>query len=413
MNDCFLKKRKAPVIVRLFWFFCLFPYLQLIPLGTDSQPWSLILGMMCLPSAFNNRFPKIFLLILLIPFFALGIALFSPLNFNTFRSLFTYLTLGVVPLISYWSLNKYDFPYRFLVFVSIVLLCVGLIQFLGWKNFGSWFVFRSTTTLNRGVTSLTPEPTFYGIQCGLLWIIAFFKFRYKSSFKLLSVILLIQIFILAQSSMMILVLLLTFISTKLAYIILKRPIYIFPLSATIICLFFLINLITPFLIEYRIGALLDMLIKKPEVFLIADESVNQRFVHAFFPFVGFFSNYGMPFGFGSFGEFINNIPQDSLYGQFLLSQQDNRIMSGLGSVVFELGIFGIGLVIVMLKLLRKSMRINRKAFFFTLLFIFISLNAMTFSNALMSFTLGLLVLYLTNNGRFNKYDIDHAKTPTN
>jgi hypothetical protein len=76
---------------------------------------------------------------------------------------------------------------------------------------------------------------------------------------------------------------------------------------------------------------------------VVDESVNERFIHLVFPLKGLFDNYMLPNGFNEFNSYMSEIYKSHEYSEYLVSYRDNyiRIMSGYGSIFFELGLLGI------------------------------------------------------------------------
>ena len=124
----------------LFLIFCFFPYVKLLPLGTDSQPYALLLGMILLPLYLRKEIKPEFLALLLVALFSAGIAIFSPWDFNTVRSFINYLSLFVVSFVTYHFLKKKGgLPYVFFRNVVYIWFGVGIIQLFIYPSFLSFF----------------------------------------------------------------------------------------------------------------------------------------------------------------------------------------------------------------------------------------------------------------------------------
>lgn len=385
----------------LFLIFCFFPYVKLLPLGTDSQPYALLLGMILLPLYLRKEIKPEFLALLLVALFSAGIAIFSPWDFNTVRSFINYLSLFVVSFVTYHFLKKKGgLPYVFFRNVVYIWFGVGIIQLFIYPSFLSFLVPRGDSSVNllsgRGINCLAPEPTFYAIICACMLIIAFLNFRYEKSYQLLNILLLIQIFILARSSTVILL----FLFSLIIYFVYK----VFALSKNrmrtfIVCIFTGIglwvvgNILVTHLSEYRIGRLLFIIMEEPITIMMKDESVNERFIHAFFPFYGFFRDGGLPHGYGQFSEFMQEVYVSGKFDEYLPFYREGytRIMSGWGNAFFELGFVALLIVYVIVRNFHALVRTSPAVAFYGPLFMLILFNAMPWSNALVGFVVGNVI----------------------
>ena len=126
------------------------------------------------------------------------------------------------------------------------------------------------------------------------------------------------------------------------------------------------------------------------LFVCVDESVNERFIHAFFPIYGWLKNIGFPHGFGHFNDFMREIYNSGIFYEYLPYYRGNytRIMSGIGCAIFELGYVGLIIPYILLRNIVILSRKNADFIFYGALFFFILLNAMPLSNAIVGFTLG-------------------------
>jgi len=220
---------------------------------------------------------------------------------------------------------------------------------------------NSRTTAERGVTGLATEPTYYGVV--MLFYILFFRVvrpRFERMYIFLASL---AILVFAKSAMAALFLISYFFvlsffgrywSIRFGYI------------GMIFSLPFLFR----FLPDSRMKNLLSSLIDNPVDVLLVDASVNDRFFHVFLSLKGFFVNFGLPHGFSSFAGFAEN--QLSIYSGIIISEWfslSGRIMSGLGSALFELGFFGLLYLFIPIYVLYPLCR-NGVGFFMSITFLF-------------------------------------------
>lgn len=393
-------------LIYLFYFFCFFPYLQILPFNTDSQPNALIIAVVLffLQKGEGKMDKSLFLLLLTLlgafiilivnyPITSLGIRLFGG-----------YISLFLIPYVTYVSLKTTaGIPYSFFICVVCIWLLVGCVQLFVDAGFLQFLLFRELSVVSliesgRGVTSLAPEPTFYGVICVFLAIINQLCFCDEKYYRWILFSCLVQIFIISRSSACIFIIILScgayvvhqaFCSSKC------RDRYILLLMGGICCsaLFFVIDL-SP-LASYRIGKLLFFLQKNPSMFLATDASVNERFNHAFFPLYGFFKDWGLPHGFDAFSENVLEIRSSGMFHNLFISYFDirryHRIMSGIGALFFELGFIAFLPLYVMVKKFHEFQKENPSSIFCLYLYLFAMLNAVPLMTALAPFILGVLI----------------------
>lgn len=200
-----MPKSKSNLLIYLFLFFCFFPYIKIIPMETDTQPYAMIIGIIVMLSyPFYQSYKDIRWLFILV-ILSIIIAIFSKLDFDTFRSLFNYLSIFVVPAATISALTKCNgLSFKFYRSCIFIWLAVGIIQQFIYPEFGTQLLSRASFGgAARGIVSLAPEPTFYAIICCLMAIIGFLNFRNEKQYMFLQILLLFQIVILARSSMVI------------------------------------------------------------------------------------------------------------------------------------------------------------------------------------------------------------------
>jgi len=400
-----VEKNKLPINIGqilpfLVLFFSFFPYMTPVSFGTDIQPWSILMVTTYSMSLFYNgyRFQRIFIY-LMIPM-VISISLFYVGNnqFSSIRSIAGYFTIALTPFVFHFMLNKYyDLTVNFLKFAVITYLIIGLIQTVFDVNFLSFLLNRVSTFGGRGVTSLSPEPTKYGIVC-LFLMLLFLTLDIKNK-SLFIYLLLFQILFIAKSTMVILFLLIFW----LYYAIFKFNAKIFLLLIMALCIAMVIFVtLDSSHYDTRVLNLFNKVISDPGS-LMYDGSINARMADIYFPIMGFIDNFGMPNGFGAFSNYqATELLKQDIFLQN--SMPSNRIMSFYGGILFELGVIGllipISYSIIILKAYKKNIKNFLLFFFFLNTILFTGITA---SLPLVGFYIGAL-LYRSDNGANAQYE---------
>lgn len=396
-------------LIYLFYFFCFFPYIQILPFNTDSQPNALIIAaiLCCLGKRDAKMNKSLFFLLLTLMCALIILIIKYPITLLGVRLVGGYVSLFLISYVAYTSLKITNgIPYKFFIFVVAGWSMVGVFQLFIDLNFFQFLLYREAHSdlleSGRGVNSLAPEPTFYGVVCLLLAIINQLCFRNEKYYRLILFACIAQIFIISRSSACIFIIILSFfiyIIYQVFYSIQYRKRYIL-FFLCIICfsvLFFMIDFSS--LESYRIGRLLSLLQKKPSMFLVMDASVNERFNHTFFSLYGFLSDWGIPHGFDAFTEKVLDIRLSgtfsNLFIEYFNPKSYLRIMSGIGALFFELGAFAILPLYVIVKNFHSLRRVNSSSMFCLFLYLSIMLNAVPFMTALAPFIIGV-VIYLND-----------------
>ena len=117
-----------------------------------------------------------------------------------------------------------------------------------------------------------------------------------------------------------------------------------------------------------------------------DGSLNDRFAHMTIPYFSLFHSYGLGLGLGTWATHADSLAERfaDTFPAFRLFwfSAGGRIMSGWGTVVFELGVFGLLLVGVYFLIVAKSFKTPRR------------IRVSTVTAALMLFFMPLLSLSL-------------------
>jgi len=142
-------------------------------------------------------------------------------------------------------------------------------------------------------------------------------------------------------------------------------------------------------------------LRGPTTLLFTDQSVADRVSHVLLSFYSLFYSYGIGLGLGTWGDYSNLLTAsaggriEELANVWLST--GGRIMSGWGSVIYEIGIFGVLFVMVFLWIMFVGSRRNKEmksVYFMSMLTIgFIMLMAVPIAFPLFGYTLGVFLYY--------------------
>jgi len=325
------------ILLNIFIFFTFFPYIQVIYIpGTgDTQPFSILFAFfVCFTYLLKTKsfsVPKIYIIPLIVFFFSLIVFLFSTFSTEAaIRSLVGYLSLFLIGVATHIYLKENNgISDKYIKTVILIWFIVGAIQTFVYPNFLAFLLPRASTTFSRGVVGLATEPSYYGTVGVFLFFYSLFKLK-SLKYTLLT---LFQIIIFAQSALAIL-LLLVFL---LVYLIVQRKFIILGIMILLIftsSTFFLsINSTSRAVILAQRAFVQD-----PTMIFKADASLNERLGAIYFSVKGFFLHYGAPALFESYYQYMT---AEGPKQDFFIANSAERIMSGYGAVLFELGVVGL------------------------------------------------------------------------
>lgn len=381
---------KSNLAAYIFLVFVSFPYFSMGTTAVDTSLYALMVASILFCFYFKVKVSFSIFSLFLLAFFSILIACFlSEFNFLFLRTAAGYVSVFLVAFVTYVVLKNAKINHQRFFFRSSLIWCaVGLIQAFFFPGFLSFLVVRSTTTPNRGVTSLAPEPTYFATISFFLFLICVVnRYRIKKSI----LVLLISVFLLAQSSTVAAVLVLS----SLAFIVLNirfRSSKAIGLSVLVFSLLFVAGLFIFYFLEgTRINSLLVAAIHNPEVFVTLDGSVNARFWHLFAPFLSMFENLGLPQGYSGFestlSSFLEKYP--AYVHSYTIEFIGEKIQSGTGQLVYNMGIFGLLYFVAIFGLARKVLGV-RQGLFLCLSLLFIMSTAVPISIPLFGFMFGYL-----------------------
>jgi len=309
----------------VFIFFIFFPYLTPIDTPWSLQPYSFFFSLIIILIYKNNKINKHIIYLLIVSISSILIAFFTMSRIdNSIRSIANYVSF---PFIIWASIlikpTSIDIK-KFIKIASFIYFIIGFLQYTILPDFLSFLVPHQGTSdelflSGRGVSSLTPEPSYFGFM-----MLLFFFFGIFYNDKILKLISLISILFLAKSITVIFCLLITL------YIIYSfkntRRLFVSLISSFIIFIIFII-IIQTYVGDTRALVLMQAFLSDGFSSTIEnDASATGRLYHITYPISQSFSNYLIPFGF-------NGLPNG-----------DTRILSGIGGAVYELGFISIILI---------------------------------------------------------------------
>ena len=324
----------------LFIFFSLLPWVNFGLNYRDSQPWALLFGSIFLLTSFKNTFYQKDIFIFLLPLIAMLVwLLFSRniLDFVALRALLNYSTISICLFAFLIFFRKYEFPMGLFIGINITYLVVGVIQLYIPDIVSSIVISRGLGDSGRGVTSLAPEPTFFGIFLFFISFIFLVQSEFKPSYKISILIFLniIAIILLSKSSTVLLFVLLSI------PVILATRLRLITLILIILSLTVMAFILYYFLEDTRIMILYELLREQGIARLIfIDASVNDRVASIIYPIHGFYLNNFLPSGFHSFTE-THSYVNDYYLGFFNYGSGSTSILSYLGAFLYELGFMGL------------------------------------------------------------------------
>ncbi|WP_422410478.1 MULTISPECIES: hypothetical protein [unclassified Endozoicomonas] len=328
-------------LANFFLFFSLFPWLSFGFLSTDTQPYFIILSMALV--FYFGAFNKKILPLAIIPIGASVVAVYyGVFDFFTGRALLGYSSVFFTCAAYYLTRKHYvkDIK-KWIYFANIVWLSVGCVQSLINKNVFDFLV-AVRTTPDRGVTGLSPEPTYYGIFLLFIsWIILNINnYNLRQRYVLLLLLLnVLAIVFLAKSTMVLLILfyLLCFYAFSSLFKSYVNILYLLLLSLISLLVFVNSDLIFD---GSRMGGVINQIKDSPFDVIYDDASINQRARDLVYPILGALDNFFLPNGFHSYAEYSNMLDA-KLNHFFWWGGGQNVIMSASGSILYELGFISI------------------------------------------------------------------------
>lgn len=358
----------SKALASLVFLATIFPYVTPLETPFDTQPYALILALLFVVHAsvstgiFSFQIPRYFLILVLILAVALVRFFEEDPDFGSLRSLVGYVTIVAIGLASYhgFALIK---PKLFVVCMGI-WFGVAVVQTTFWREFGGVLLSRMSTTADRGITGLAVEPSYLAICCVFFLLLNdFFSLRAgygERAYRAVFVMLVLQVFM-AASSLGFILLFVYLLSRLIA----QRQLLGFVRASAAGAVLFVVSAlafaVVPSLAAGRASQLIEKLSAGPQVLIFTDASIAERLLDVIVAPISLGSHGGMGFGLDAWatsgqsviegaGEFVHKLTLVDPAGH------SERLMSGWGAAIFELGLVGVGLVLIFLMLANRSVR---------------------------------------------------------
>lgn len=406
-------KKKIDIVRSIGFFFFIFSLIPWINFGVnnfDIQPWSFVFAIIFLACLKKLIIPVYSIKILTLVLIGLSFALLATNSINIFflfRAIVNYLSLPILYVAFYNYFIRYNFPLKLFVIFNFLWIGVGLIQ-LSFPEINFSFVNQRNVDEIRGSSSLAPEATFFAIFLFFSsWILIETKnFAMSKNIKILLFLNFLAVLFIAKSSMVFLFYIITitsFLVSNFFYIFidlkfLKKEVSSFVIFLIIIFLVFIIFKI--FFYNTRLFFFIEQFFNSQPILEIikTDASVNSRVESVYFSVIGSLKNYLLPGGLDTFVEMRKEI-LNSMENEFFYNRvESNKIMSWIGSIIYELGIFGIIIITLFFKAIYRNFK-GSLFYLATLIIILFSAIPVAFSLIPMLFS---LVVYNKKFKTFNK-----------
>ena len=354
MKNNFFEKK---ILFDIFLVIALFPWITIINLGTDIQPYSaifsLIIIIICMGSTKLNINILIFLIIPTLNF------IISSSSFLAMRGYGAYCCFALVYVAAY-NFYLYNSDNKKIIYFSVIIyILVGLIQIFYDKNYFISISSRSPDQIGfqgRGYQSLAAEPTFLGIH--MLFIASIYYLERKKN-TIFNLIITSVIIISLSSTVIFNIALAIFI-----YCIFKK--IISPFIILISIFFYILN--TEQFDFFRPIYLFKDFIKYGFDIIQKDPSIYDRFNNILIPLVSSWNSPLIGYGYESFNDFLSKNSTSSV----LLSA--DRVSSFFGGIIFENGLIEFMITIqLILKSLKRSnlyLKYNQTFVIFMLMILF-------------------------------------------
>lgn len=350
----------------------IFLYVSPLSLGFDTQPFALLFSfVVVVESMLRTKILKIpgpIMIFLLMFFVSIIFMVFSADKFIAMRSLAGYATLFFVTLASYQTFGSVKVKwFNFCVYLYLV---VGLAQLTVDKRFGEFLLPRMSTSTERGITSLAVEPSAYAVVCIFMLMINDILLatgkQTKKKYLIITVLLVAQILI--TLSGIGLVFFTVYLFSKVISILIKdgisRHLSKIVMFMVVLTAIFIAFRTVDSLQQSRGGLVLDQALEDPRTLLIQDGSIADRLTHAILPIYSLFYSHGAGLGLGTWSQYAIHLRSYAggfveLMGKYATLGAD-RIMSGWGTAMYELGAIGLLYMISYLKIVRNGFKLPNK-----------------------------------------------------
>ncbi len=343
----------------LLYLTCCLPFLRILPIESDMQPYSFVVAFIYLLVHRRElsipRFHKItFWLFALIAVIA-GVQLVLDRDLSLMmliRKVYNYAALYFVSLALVNSIVRTDgLKESWVKFFILLWLVVGVIQLVFDREFLSFLVSNYRTNKIRGVCCLASEPSFYGYVMVFFFVLSH---EFKRGRLLFQSICIFQVVALAQSAVSfvyLVVFVLMFVVSEIVnfrhYNKQQRIVRLLIAAGCIVLGTVAVLVVFKTMRNTRFVQIwVNLFTRLSEIdsmaaFHMVDGSIAMRIESIYLSFRGFIENWGLPKGFGPvIFDGIDYV----------------RIMSGYGAMIYELGVLGVALVALISRELIRGLK---------------------------------------------------------
>ena len=351
----------------------LLPYVKLFPNQFDTQPHVLIAAF--IGAVYFYRGMRIEHVLLFIPMFG---AVFVSLLYDksaelVIRSIVTYSTPFMVALFVFGILRNDTMLRKSITYLVYLNFFVCVLQVVWGGEIISGLV-AVRTSLDRGVTGLAIEPSFLGIQAIFFYIIL----TMTNGSRVAKLLCVLELVIFSQSALAIIMA--AFL--MFAYLIrMRRIMHLILFSIAIgLSIFFAVFVLGA---DSRLFHMLSMVFIDSGNLLDMDGSASERYSHLYLSIISSFRNIFFPMGFSQFSIVLDH------EARFWVGESTNKIMSGLGASLFELGWFSFPYFFLMWNL--RSVGESSVAWISVVALCLLYSNALPLSSPFFGIILGYLI----------------------
>lgn len=332
-----------------------FPWVSLNLNSYDMQPWIIVsLFMLALISVLTLKFKMfegMFLVFMVLLFLSI---VNMELDLDVLRRMLSGVTLVATFYVVQFYITSYGTKefLSLLLFANFLYLLVSLMQFILGKDVLSFIMaFRGNDV--RGVASLTPEPTFYGLLLVLYSVIYLHFIRisayagrngrvYLYVFLLLNILAIL--FIAKSATALISFVIVCFVYSLLNNKSFKTKIVVSIASTLLMAVCVWVLLIYDF---GRISSLINDLIVRPEQLFFSDESAKIRLGHIISPILMSYENNFLPIAESEVAKLRVLVLDLYFIPELHFEVTNNKTSSFLGGYIVSFGLFYLSLLIIL------------------------------------------------------------------
>mgnify|MGYP000067623990 CR=1 FL=1 len=388
---------------KIFLTLIFFQYVSFGLNSLDTQLWILIFGIINFKSLITTGKNKVyFSIILFLPIFVQYIAFLYTFDFDLFsfiRGLTSFLIFVII--FNYQSNNFQLFikNYKYFIVLNIIFILIGFIQLVTNPNIFN-FLLTPRTSISRGVTSLTPEPTAFGIMLVFLILIELLFLNIANrKFTIFIIILnIITILFIAKSATATLYLILSLFIWALISYKFKFKYFIYFLFILLFLIYINQNLYLIFG-DTRIFKILNNINTNDLIKIILnDTSVFDRIMATIFGFKASLNNFFIPGGF--YLEKTLNPINIVLFETYITNYHPgSKLMSLWGSLIASYGFISfIFIFFIFHKIFRNINKISllyrKRIIFITIMIFFLGFTSITISYSFLGFIISIIFTFI-------------------